>query len=179
MWSDYDGVADRFDRFVDQSGDCHLWTGARAGGKARSYGTFKLSHPVRRDVYAHRVAMERKIGRELRKGEMVMHSCDTPLCVNPDHLSLGNQAANMAGAAARGRTVRGIDHVFAKLSEQDVLEIRALLLVPGTVRRTIAERYGVSTAAIAAIAMGRNWKHVQLPAVSRASESVTLAWMGG
>lgn len=52
---------------------------------------------------AHREAMERHLGRELDSSEHVLHACDNPPCVRPDHLFLGDQALNMADMFAKGR----------------------------------------------------------------------------
>lgn len=162
IWSDYTGVAERFEKYVDRSGTCHLWTSkSTAGGKTRAYGSFHVAYPVRRMEYAHRLEMIRKLGRELAPGEMVMHSCDTPLCVNPDHLLIGDQGKNMADAASRGRVMRGERHVFARLTEQKVKEIRALGAVAGTRHEDIAALYGVSRTAVTLVLQRKRWAHVQ------------------
>lgn len=57
--------------------------------------------------------------------------------------------------------MRGSGHTNARLTEQNVREIRALLQVPGTTQREIAERYGVSRHNVTAIKAGRTWVHVQ------------------
>jgi hypothetical protein len=162
IWSDYPGVAARFDAKIDRTGQCHLWLPrSRAGGKSRAYGSFHLAKPVRRMEYAHRLEMIRKLGRDLAPGEYVLHSCDTPLCVNPQHLRLGTQTDNMREASGRGRTSRGERHTSARLTEQQVREILALLKVKGTRHQDIAERYGVSRPAISLISSGKNWAHLQ------------------
>lgn|SRR3990167_850289 len=51
---------------------------------------------------AHRLSY-RLFKGEVPKGMVVMHSCDTPPCVNPEHLSIGTQAANMADKMRKGR----------------------------------------------------------------------------
>ena len=58
----------------------------------------------------------------------VLHTCDNPWCVNPEHLFLGDQLTNIRDMDAKGRRARvgskGTDHPRAKLSERDVLSIR-------------------------------------------------------
>ena len=62
-------------------------------------------------VRAHRASYETFVG-EIPDGLCVLHSCDRPLCINPDHLRVGTRAENMAEAAQRGRTARGRLHGF-------------------------------------------------------------------
>ena len=54
-------------------------------------------------MYAHRYALERKLGRELEPGEVARHTCDNPICVNPDHLLPGTQRDNVDDMMRRGR----------------------------------------------------------------------------
>lgn len=94
---------------------------------------------------------------------VIMHSCDNPACINPDHLSHGTQADNVADMVAKGRrvTVKGSNQHDAKLTEADIPEIRSMLL-DGKSCPKIAMKYGVSEEAIRAIKKGRTWTHVPL-----------------
>lgn len=80
---------------VTDSG-CWEYRGARLALQAGGYGI------VRRGYRAHRVSYEHFIG-PIPEGMMVLHSCDNPPCVNPQHLRIGTAADNMADALARGR----------------------------------------------------------------------------
>lgn len=82
---------------VRESG-CWEWQGARS---ASGYGWIKLSNP-RRYVVVHRLAWSEVHG-PIPDGLMILHSCDNPPCVNPDHLSLGTHADNMLDRQVRGR----------------------------------------------------------------------------
>lgn len=86
-------LADRFWAKVKTDGPCWLWTGAQMG--SLGYGQFRID-PARTD-YAHRVSWRLANG-EIPDGALVLHRCDVPLCVRPDHLYLGNQADNMRDA---------------------------------------------------------------------------------
>lgn len=88
----------------------------------------------------------------------MLHQCDTPACVNPDHLFLGTQAENMRDMAAKGRAKKwpGESHRDHKLTEADVRAIRKI--APGT--PGVAARYGVSDQAIYAVRKGLTWSHV-------------------
>lgn len=79
---------------------CHLWLGNPTN---RGYGQIKK---LGRSFAAHRVAWLVFRG-PIPDGLCVMHKCDTPTCVNPDHLRLGTQAENLADRDAKGRTRTG------------------------------------------------------------------------
>lgn len=91
----------RFWKKVAQSPDCWLWTATTTPtgyGKIRREDQGEL-------VYAHRYSWELHYG-PVPAGLMVLHHCDTPSCVRPDHLFLGDQVANMRDMAAKGRGAR-------------------------------------------------------------------------
>lgn len=145
---------------VDKSGDCWLWT------RARSHGYGKVWSPdERRVVSAHRVAWELTNGA-IPDGLCVLHRCDNPPCVRPDHLFLGTIKDNNDDKLNKGRLVsgfavvgyRGEKHWKARLTRQQAEEIRARSTEP---RAALAAEFGVSVATIKAIRGGRLW---QVPA---------------
>lgn len=87
---------ERFWSKVQKSDTCWLWT-ARVG--TNGYGQFKLDGKT---VPAHRVSLT-LMGVELTRSDVVMHACDTPLCVNPSHLSVGTHKENSDDKWAKGR----------------------------------------------------------------------------
>jgi hypothetical protein len=94
----------RFDEFVfpDPNSGCFIFAGAELGtdGRGEFYvGTFEGK---RRMVASHRFAWEGAYG-PIPEGLCVLHKCDTPCCVNPDHLFLGTQLDNIEDMARKGR----------------------------------------------------------------------------
>jgi HNH endonuclease len=71
---------------------CFLWVHAQRG----NYGLWKRR-------LAHRESWIRNRGRLLSSKICVCHSCDVPLCVNPDHLFIGTSKQNTQDAIKKGR----------------------------------------------------------------------------
>ena len=92
-------------------------------------------------------------------GLNVCHSCDNPGCVNPKHLWLGTQQANMQDSVEKGRIAHGETHPSAILTKADVLEIRAKREAGSTLRQ-LADEYGVALGNIHNITSRTNWKHI-------------------
>lgn len=75
---------------------CWIWTGSKNDW---GYGNLRFDGGVR---YAHRVAREVLVG-PIPDGLFILHACDTPSCVNPDHLKVGTQGKNLQECVERGR----------------------------------------------------------------------------
>lgn len=85
--------------------------------------------------------------------ELIRHSCDNPLCLNPQHLLKGSNADNARDKAERGRSTRGELNWTAKLTEKDIRSIRQ----DSRICREIALDYGVSRSTISSIKCRRTW----------------------
>lgn len=150
-------LADRFWSKVDRRGadDCWPWTAAT---NEHGYGVMRpegqRSGPT---VKAHRVSLT-LAGVDI-EGLVVRHSCDNPPCVNPAHLSVGTKADNSADMVSRDRHARGSRSGTSKLTECQVVEIRARCAA-GELHRVLAAEYGVSRVAITNIATRKTWRHV-------------------
>lgn len=87
---------DRFWNKVNKTDTCWLWTGCTNG---IGYGLIRIDTKL---YSTHRFSYELHFGK-IPVGIHVLHSCDNPLCVNPEHLFLGNQKDNMRDMMNKGR----------------------------------------------------------------------------
>ena len=123
---------------------------------AAGYGRIRLRNP-RRQAYAHRASYEAFHG-PVPDGLNVLHKCDNPSCVNPDHLFAGTQKQNIIDCRDKGRLVdnRGQKHGMAKLTEDQVREIRKW-----TGSYASGGRYfGLSEATVRNIIQRKSWRHI-------------------
>lgn len=97
-------LGDRFWPKVQKSDGCWLWVAG--GDSATGYGRIRLGRAGTKHELAHRVAWQLTFG-PIPDGLWVLHHCDTPRCVRPDHLFLGDCSDNMKDAATKGRMVKG------------------------------------------------------------------------
>ena len=89
---------------------------------------------------------------------MVLHFCDNPPCINPEHLRVGTDAENVADRQARGRFVKG--HVYrgetnpgAKLSNQQVSDLRTRYAQGGIRQEALASEYGITQSYVSEIVL--------------------------
>lgn len=141
-------MEERFWAKVRKSEGCWEWTGT-LHPKTR-YGAILM--PNGKKEPAHRMSYRLAHG-EIPKGQKVLHRCDNPPCVNPDHLFLGTQQDNVRDCVQKGRNT-------SKLSRQQV-EAMLKERMQGARICDLAIRYGVKWCQVWKIVNGRQWKHVQ------------------
>lgn len=146
---------------------CWDWQGSKTSA---GYGNLSW-HGV--PVQAHRVAYYltyggialqtgfRHDGKAKRYKRFVLHKCDNRLCCNPNHLFLGSMRTNMLDAYAKGRkTQPKSGHANAKLTPDQVRNMRAEYNA-GSVRQVdLATKYGVSQRAVSLIIRHETYKDV-------------------
>jgi len=142
----------RFWERVEKTDTCWLWTGAK--------GPFGHGNIRRRPVtwMTHRLSWEWAYG-PIPDGLWVLHKCDVPACVRPDHLFLGTQRDNNNDRTAKGRGGR-VGTRVTKFGEDDVREIRRLYNA-GMTQREVGEKYGVTQATVSNIITGRTFGYVK------------------
>lgn len=148
----------RFWRHVDKRGpdECWQWTAGASnrgyGGMSRRIGPGRWSRQL-----AHRLSWEFHFASP--PGEkLVCHRCDNRLCVNPAHLFLGTNADNMADAKHKGRIRSGEHHGLAKLTAEQVREIRRARSESTVSQRELGLRFGVSESQVSRIVRRTDWK---------------------
>jgi hypothetical protein len=144
---------------VPELGNCWIWTGATGYW---GYGRLSLN---KRWSTAHRMSFELAYGA-IPEGKFILHRCDTPACVRPDHLRLGTPQENTRDMYEKGRAgfagPKGEDNSHAKLTEQEVIAIRQRF-ARGELIRRLAVEYQVTVSTLSNIVNGRTWKHVGGP----------------
>jgi hypothetical protein len=167
-WRATQTLENAFLRRVDKTAGCWLWVGSK---DADGYGTLKRQ---RKSWRAHRLSYELYCG-PIPPEIYVLHRCDNPSCVRPDHLFLGTNDDNMRDMVQKGRQAAGDGHWHAlypertpcgerqgraKLTEVDVRAIRAAY-ARGNVRMLeLARDYSVSPSNIGAIVRRDTWRHI-------------------
>lgn len=193
-----DATRQRFWSKVRQSDGCWEWTACRT---TAGYGKFRLDG---QHLGAHRISYLLEYG-DIPDGLWVLHDCDNPGCVRPDHLYLGTHADNVRDRVARKRDsygdrngsrlhperilrgdnhpfrknpslvargerspvhrhpelYRGENHGFARLTIEQVREIRRVYAAGGITAKILGKQYGVSISAIYSVVKRETWKLVE------------------
>lgn len=150
-----DGVKQRFHKYSPNrpSDGCWLWAGAC---HPRGYGKLIIRNRVEA---AHRVSWAI---HQADPGDLcVLHRCDNPPCVNPEHLFLGTDLDNKKDMFSKRRGVnpRGERHGRTPFTEADVRAIRTRREA-GESYGALGREYGVTRVAIRNICLKRSWSHV-------------------
>lgn len=167
-------------RTMQSETGCIEWTGPM---NEQGYGRFTFK---RRQSLAHRASW-RLFRGELPPGMCVLHRCDNPRCVNPEHLFIGDRGDNARDMAAKGRQwlqrnperardvlscpkarkARGSAHGNAILTEDAVLKIRSRS-ASGERSNLLAAEFHCSETLISQVILGHIWRHVGGPIKAKA-----------
>ena len=136
--------------YVNSNG-CHICTshfGAQGYPTINRYGkTWRISR------YLFHLNNE-----QIAPGHIIMHKCDTPACINKEHLMIGTIADNNRDRANKGRNgdQRGMKCYNARLTDNDVTNI----FTSKVSAKSIAKEYKIHVDHVYAIRNGRRWGHI-------------------
>ena len=130
--------------------ECWTWSGSLSHG----YGQLS-SRRGRTPFKAHRVSWRLHVG-PIPVGTFVCHTCDNRACVNPDHLFLGTDEDNKKDMVSKGRHAHG-QTTYAKLTINEVLEIRKRYDLGGITQKELGRLYGVGQDQVSRIVTGKRW----------------------
>lgn len=145
----------RFWDKVNKTDGCWEWTAFKRAG----YGRIAIGN--KRAVDSHRISYLLHFGL-IPKGMNVLHKCDNPGCVNPQHLFLGTHKDNMRDKALKKRapSMKGRNNPSSTLTEVDVLQIRSKYSTGKFSQRKLAKEFSVSYTMIHNITSRKNWRHI-------------------
>ena len=147
-------LKERFDeKWVEDENGCWLWTGHI---DSKGYGRFA---GMDGEFRAHRISYGLHNG-EIPDSGWILHKCDVRNCVNPEHLFLGDNDANMQDKCEKERQTRGVCVHTAVLTEESVIKIRKLYVVGDTTIKNLAQQFGVSQTAVQNVVSYTSWKHL-------------------
>lgn len=127
---------------------CWLWIGAHDRNGYGRFGILNIRDEWRQQ-FAHRISWELHRG-DIPVAMCVCHKCDTPACVNPDHLFLGTQQDNLNDMHSKNRARGNV-----KLTPEQVRSIKS-----ASSSRGLARALGVNHETVRLIRNGRTWRHV-------------------
>ena len=152
---------DRFDnKYIVNPNGCWEWIAAKVGLKL-NYGKFWLNGKYGK---AHRASYTMHKG-EIPEGMCVLHKCDIPACVNPDHLFLGTKQDNSKDMLEKNRgghwknPPRVNKRKDSKLTEDIVRDIRARCGA-GESQGTVAKLYKIGQPTVHKIVHKQRWAHI-------------------
>jgi len=133
---------------VEKTDTCWIWMGSK---DKDGYGQFMVNY---KNIRAHRYAYSQLKGA-IPDGLILRHSCDTPACVNPEHLMFGTHKENARDRVNRGRNrdQRGNNNSMSKLTVEKILAIRD----DDRIQLEIAREYGVSQQTVSDIKRRKIW----------------------
>ena len=163
----------RFWPKVQKTDGCWPWTAKK---DCHGYGHFWLGKfgNSRKEGRAHRISWMLQFG-DISDGLCVLHKCDNPGCVRPDHLFLGSRRDNVADMVTKGRQARGdrsgsrlhpekiprgSNNGQAKLTEKSVCEARKRYASGNYSYRQLAAEFKMNFSTVRKAVVGKTWKHV-------------------
>lgn len=151
-------LEERFWAKVDRRGpnDCWIFTGK--GRYSGDYGLLKFNSAR---LAAHRVSWEIANNMKIPDGQIILHICDNPPCVNPSHLKVGTRKQNAIDMVEKGRNsiTVGEANPNSTIRLSDVLEIRRLMTLDMSCME-ISRHLGIKYTTVWGVYNGKTWKHI-------------------
>ncbi len=141
---------------IVEPGGCWVWMGSINSNGYGGIRAASLTDGGRSDIGAHRLSWMIHHG-PIPPGICILHKCDNPPCVNPEHLWLGTYADNTADRVAKGRSgsASGESNGRAKLTDDQVAEIR--VIGRSMFQREIGKLFDVDQSLISLILNNKRW----------------------
>ena len=160
-------AADLLERIVESDKGCWVWQGGVTTG---GYGS---AHVGRKTYRAHRISWVVFRG-DIPIGLWVLHTCDNPPCINPEHLYLGTRADNDQDAKDRNRLATGDRHGM-RLHPESVPRgerqgssrltadiVRQMRILAGSMTQcALAQQFGITQVHVGRIINRQEWAHVE------------------
>ena len=146
-------IEERLNRFKlgGPTGTCWEWCGPVTNG---GYGKLISQNKTQ---LAHRVAYSFHHPEEDILGKVIRHTCDNPLCINPEHLQSGSQHENIMDIVSRSRGIVGSLNGQAKLTEGDIIAIRE----SEKSGPELAKEFGISKSLVSRVRLRKCWRHIK------------------
>lgn len=150
-------MKDKLQSKIVKINNCWIWLGSKdiSGYGYVGIGKGKVGR-------AHRISYQEFVG-PIPAGFLVLHRCDNPSCINPEHLFVGTQKDNMQDMWKKGRgpirNHKRDKNPAAKLNNEKVIEILKLL-ENGTQQKNIAKQFNVSEQIISRIKLNQSWNRL-------------------
>ena len=156
-------LEERFWEKVEKTDGCWLWTAYK---NADGYGKFRISgksHSAHRFSWILHNGPIPELPDTDYRGTCVLHRCDTPPCVNPDHLFLGSQLDNMVDRGSKDRQAHqpGETNPRAILTELEVSSIRTLYGHGGYTQKELGIKFGCGRSTVSHIVNNKTWKNLK------------------
>ena len=150
---------------IKSNDECWHWKGIGLKGGNKSKKAFPYGKLIINGRYegAHRISWIIHHGN-IPDNLYILHKCDNPSCVNPNHLFPGTAKDNVHDRNNKHRVKykKGEQCSWAKLTEQQVIKIRERA-ADGELHKDLAKEYKVKRTTVNDIAIGKKWKHVGGP----------------
>ena len=142
---------------------CWLWQGNKSkfGHGSIGNGNHNQTISKKRLLAVHRVSYELLVG-PIPHGLCVLHKCDVPNCINPDHLFLGTKLDNTTDMISKNRMKVGVALPQSRLTEDQVRQI----FFSTDTQEALAKKFTIAQSTISFIKNGKRWKHITLPLIA-------------